>query len=168
VSFLTRCPICPYCILIKTISAEIKPAVNQIEAHPYLQQRALLEWSKQQGILISAYSPSGNNIYGLPKAVDDPEVIAIAKELGKTPTQVLVQWAVKRGTSVLPKSVTPSRIAENFQAFDLPESAVERINRLEKNHRYNMPARLGVDIFGEHDAATLKKAREDWIAAQKK
>ncbi|KAI6778151.1 aldehyde reductase [Emericellopsis cladophorae] len=147
--------------------AEIKPTVNQIEAHPYLQQPELLEWSKQQGILITAYSPSGNNIYNLPKALDDPEVVAIAKEIGRQPAQVLIQWAIQRGTVVLPKSVTPSRIEENFQQFELPESAMERINQLDKNHRYNMPARLGVDVFGEHNEAFLKKARADWIAAQK-
>ncbi|KAG7103587.1 Aldehyde reductase 1 like protein [Verticillium longisporum] len=151
--------------LLKT--AEIKPAVNQIEAHPYLQQPELLEWSKQQDILITAYSPSGNNIYNLPKALDDPEVAAIAKEVGRQPAQVLIQWAVQRGTVVLPKSVTPSRIEENFQDFELSAAALERINKLDKNHRYNMPARLGVDVFGEHDEAFLKKARADWIAAQK-
>ncbi|KAK7402468.1 hypothetical protein QQX98_011795 [Neonectria punicea] len=147
--------------------AEIKPAVNQIEAHPYLQQPELLEQSKQQGILITAYSPSGNNIYNLPKAIDDAEVGAIAKELGKQPAQVLIQWAVQRGTVVLPKSVTPSRIAENFEDFELPSSAMDRIYKLDRNHRYNAPVRLGVNIFGEHDEKTLKKARQDWIAAQK-
>ncbi|KAM0322143.1 hypothetical protein ACHAQA_009631 [Verticillium albo-atrum] len=149
-------------------TAEIKPAVNQIEAHPYLQQPDLLEWSKKQDILITAYSPSGNNIYNLPKAIDDAEVAAIAKEVGRQPAQVLIQWAVQRGTVVLPKSVTPSRIEENFQDFELSAAAIERINALDKNHRYNMPARLGVNVFGEHDEATLKKARADWIQAQKK
>lgn len=148
--------------------AEIKPAVNQIEAHPYLQQPDFLEWNKKQGILVAAYSPSGNNIYNLPKAIDDEEVIAIAKDLGQTPAQVLIQWAVQRGTVVLPKSVTPSRITENFQDFEVPQAAVEKINALDKNHRYNVPVRLGVDIFGEHDEATLKKARQDWIEQQKK
>ena len=132
-----------------------------------MQQPELLEQSKQQGILITAYSPSGNNIYNLPKAIDDAEIGAIAKELGKQPAQVLIQWAVQRGTVVLPKSVTPSRIAENFEDFELPSSAMERINKLDRNHRYNVPVRLGVDIFGEHDEKTLKKARQDWIAAQK-
>lgn len=126
-----------------------------------------MEWSKQQGILITAYSPSGNNIYGLPKAIDDPEVIAIAKEIGKQPAQVLIQWAVQRGTVVLPKSVTPSRIEENFVDFEVPQAAMDRINALDKNHRYNMPARLGVDVFGEHSPEFLKKARQDWIAKQK-
>ncbi|KAH7020222.1 aldehyde reductase [Ilyonectria destructans] len=147
--------------------AEIKPVVNQIEAHPYLQQPGLLEWSKKNDILITAYSPSGNNIYGLPKAIDDPTIIAIAKELGKQPAQILIQWAVQRGTVVLPKSVTPSRIAENFEDFELPDAAFERITALDRTHRYNVPLRLGVNVFGEHDEATLKKARQDWIAAQR-
>lgn len=148
-------------------SAEIKPAVNQIEAHPYLQQPALVEWSKQQGIHLSAYSPSANNIYNLPRATDDPVVIEVAKGVGKSPAQVLIQWAVQRGTSVLPKSVTPSRIAENFEDFELSAEDVAKIDALNRNHRYNMPARLGVNVFGEHSEEFLKKARSDWIAAQK-
>ena len=116
---------------------------------------------------MTAYSPSGNNIYGLPKAIDDPEVIAIAKELGKQPAQVLIQWAVQRGTVVLPKSVTPSRIAENFEDFTLPAAAMARINALDKAHRYNVPARLGVDVFGEHSREFLQKAKSDWIAKQR-
>jgi L-glyceraldehyde reductase len=115
---------------------------------------------------VTAYSPSGNNIYGLPKPLDDAEVVAIARQLGKQPAQVLIQWAVQRGTAVLPKSVTPSRIADNFDDFSLPDEAVARINALDRSHRYNMPIRLGVDIFGEHDAAALKKGRNDWIALQ--
>lgn len=146
----------------------VKPAVNQIEAHPFLQQPDLLAWSKQQDILITAYSPSGNNIYNLPKAIDDPSVVAIAESLGKSPAQVLIQWAVQRGTAVLPKSVTPSRIAENFEDFELPREAFEKISALDRSHRYNMPARLGVDVFGEHSEEFLKGARADWIAQQKK
>ncbi|KAK7222784.1 hypothetical protein V2G26_010787 [Clonostachys chloroleuca] len=146
--------------------AEIKPAVNQIEAHPFLQQPELLEWSKQQGIHTSAYSPSANNIYNLPKAIDNEVVVKIAKEIGKSPAQVLIQWAVQRGTSVLPKSVTPSRIAENFEDFELSPEVVAKINALDTNTRYNMPKRLGVNVFGEHTEEELKQARKDWIAAQ--
>ena len=87
--------------------------------------------------------------------------------MGKTSAQVLIQWAVQRGTVVLPKSVTPSRIAENFEDFELSAEAMDKINKLDKNHRYNMPARLGVNVFGEHSPEFLKKARQDWIAAQK-
>lgn len=145
----------------------VKPAVNQIEAHPFLQQPDLLEWSQQRDIVIAAYSPSGNNIYSLPKAIDDPSVIDIAKSLEKTPAQVLIQWALQRGTVVLPKSVTPSRIAENFEDFMLPQEAFDKISALDRNHRYNMPARLGVNVFGEHTEEFLKNARADWVAKQR-
>lgn len=68
---------------------------------------------------------------------------------------------------MLPKSVTPSRIAENFEDFELPKEDYEKIIALNKEHRYNMPARLGVNVFGEHSEEFLKKARADWIAKQK-
>ncbi|KAK7701611.1 hypothetical protein SLS57_011660 [Botryosphaeria dothidea] len=149
-------------------TASIPPAVNQIEAHPYLQQPELLAWLRSKNIVAAAYSPLGNNIYNLPRAVDDPVVIGVAKGLGKEPAQVLVQWAVQRGTVVLPKSVTPARIESNFQDFELPKEAFDKITALDRNHRYNFPIRLGVNIFGEHDEATLKKGVSDWVAAQRK
>lgn len=93
--------------------------MNQIEAHPYLQQPALLEWSKQHGVFIAAYSPLGNNIYNIPRVVDDPLVIETAKSLGKSPAQLLISWAVQRGTIVLPKSVTPERIQSNLDGWFL-------------------------------------------------
>lgn len=104
--------------------AKIVPAVHQIEAHPYLQQQEFLEWHKQHNLLITAYSPLGNNIYNLPKAVDDPAVIAVAKDLNKDPAQVLISWAVQRGTVVLPKSVTASRIKSNFESKEYPAKAL--------------------------------------------
>ncbi|KAJ0279595.1 hypothetical protein CBS470a_009207 [Colletotrichum nupharicola] len=95
-------------------------------------------------------------------------MIEIAKSLGKEPAQVLVSWAVQRGTVVLPKSVTPSRIEKNLEVFELPKDVFEKINSLDRKHRYNFPARLGQDIFGESDPETLKKAVETWVAQQKK
>ncbi|KAF7563380.1 hypothetical protein G7046_g736 [Stylonectria norvegica] len=147
--------------------AEIKPAVNQIEAHPYLQQPELLDWLKSQDIVIEAYSPLGNNIYNLPRGVDDPTVVEIAKALGKQSAQVLVQWAVQRGTVVLPKSVTPERIAKNFEDFELPQDAFDKIAALDRKHRYNFPIRLGVNIFEEHDEHTLRNGVRDWIEKQR-
>ncbi|TID21423.1 Aldehyde reductase 1 [Venturia nashicola] len=147
--------------------AEIKPAVNQIEAHAYLQQPALLKWCQENDILVAAYSPLGNNIYNLPRAVDDATVISLAGDLGKEPAQLLISWAVQRGTVVVPKSVTPSRIRDNLKVFELPQDVFEKINALDRNHRYNFPARLGVDIFGEASPEQLKKAVEDWKVLQK-
>ncbi|KAF4151199.1 hypothetical protein CNMCM6936_004509 [Aspergillus lentulus] len=153
--------------LIAERRARIHPAVNQIEAHPYLQQRDLLEWSKQQGIVITAYSPLGNNIYNIPRAVDDPTVIQVAKELGKTPAQVLISWAIQRGTSVVPKSVTAERIKSNLEVFVLPEHAFERIQALDRHQRMNFPARLGVDIFGEVGEESARQSALEWARQQK-
>jgi diketogulonate reductase-like aldo/keto reductase len=151
-------------------TASIPPAANQVEAHPYLQQPALLAWHQARGIVVQAYSPLGNNIYGRPRAVDDPVVAEVAATLDppRSPAQVLVQWAVQRGTVVLPKSVTPARIASNFEDFTLPEEACRRIDALDRGERYNFPLRLGLDIFGEHDAETLRKGKQAWIDGQKK
>jgi L-glyceraldehyde reductase len=140
---------------------------------------------EQQNIVVAAYSPLGNNIYNLPRAVDDPTVVNLAKDMNKQPAQLLVSWAVQRGTVVLPKSVTPSRIADNFQGifqnfhgfqtrfnliidFELPQEVFDKITALDRHHRYNFPARLGVDIFGEVSEESLKKSVEDWKAAQRK
>ncbi|RAK95406.1 aldo/keto reductase [Aspergillus ibericus CBS 121593] len=152
--------------LLKT--AKIPPAVNQIEAHPYLQQRDLLEWSKDKGIVVAGYSPLGNNIYNIPRAVDDPLVIETAKALNKTPAQVLISWAVQRGTVVLPKSVTPERIQSNFLDFILPEDAFDAIQSLERHQRMNFPARLGVDIFDEVGEESAKKSALAWAEEQKR
>ncbi|GKZ22078.1 hypothetical protein AbraIFM66951_008817 [Aspergillus brasiliensis] len=151
--------------LLKT--AKITPAVNQIEAHPFLQQRDLLEWSTQKGIVIAGYSPLGNNIYNIPRAVDDQLVIETAKTLNKTPAQVLISWAVQRGTVVLPKSVTPERIESNFQDFILPDDAFSAIQSLERHQRMNFPARIGVDIFGEKGEESVKRSALAWAEEQK-
>ncbi|PYI07799.1 aldo-keto reductase [Aspergillus sclerotiicarbonarius CBS 121057] len=142
--------------LLKT--AKIPPAVNQIEAHPYLQQRDLLEWSKNMGIVVTGYSPLGNNIYNIPRAVDDP----------LTPAQVLISWAVQRGTVVLPKSVTPERIQSNFLDFVLPSDAFEAIQSLERHQRMNFPARLGVDIFGEVGDESARQSALAWAEEQRR
>ncbi|KAL2802524.1 NADP-dependent oxidoreductase domain-containing protein [Aspergillus granulosus] len=147
--------------------ARIPPAVNQIEAHPYLQQPGLTQYSKDKNILTVAYSPLGNNIYGIARVVDDPLVIDIAKRLGKDPAAVLISWAVQRGTVVLPKSVTPSRIESNFQDFIIPEAEFEALNKLDRNQRYNYPFRWGVDIFGELGAEEAERRAEEDAAKKR-
>ncbi|KAJ9606833.1 hypothetical protein H2200_008843 [Cladophialophora chaetospira] len=141
-------------------SAEVVPAVNQVEAHPYLQQPDLLDFCNENGILLEAYSPLGNNITGEPKTVDDPEVHAVAASLNMDPGQVLVSWGVQRNTVVLPKSVTEKRIIGNFQDAVLPEDAMKTLNALERHKRFNFPARWGYDIFdevGEKEIAKIAK-----------
>ncbi|OAL26623.1 hypothetical protein AYO20_10047 [Fonsecaea nubica] len=142
-------------------TCDVVPAVNQVEAHPYLQQPELLDFCNEKGIVLQAYSPLGNNTTGEPKTVDDPEVHAIAKSLGMDPGQVLVSWGIQRGTVVLPKSVTEKRIRDNFQDAILPDDVMEKLNALERNKRFNFPARWGYDIFDElGDEQVAKIAKE--------
>ena len=142
-------------------SCKVTPAANQVEAHPYLQQPALLEFCKKNGILLEAYSPLGNNQTGEPRTVDDAKVHEVGKKLCKDPGQVLVSWGVQRGHVVLPKSVTDSRIASNFQDFEIPEAEFAELNALERHKRFNFPARWGYDIFQELGEEAVKKiARE--------
>lgn len=74
-----------------------------------------MKYLEKKGIHATAYSPLGNNIYGKARVIDDAAVNEVAKQAGKDTAQVLIAWAVKRGTSVVPKSVTKSRIESNFQ-----------------------------------------------------
>ncbi|KAJ5778182.1 hypothetical protein N7520_001428 [Penicillium odoratum] len=148
-------------------TAKIVPATNQIEAHPYLQQPELTKFLKEKNILITAYSPLGNNTFGLARVVDDPAVAEIAKKLNKDPAQLLISWAIQRGTAVLPKSVTPSRIESNFQDFVIPDAEFEALNKLDRNARYNYPFRWGVDVFGELGAEEAERRAEEHAASQR-
>ncbi|EME84320.1 uncharacterized protein MYCFIDRAFT_152559 [Pseudocercospora fijiensis CIRAD86] len=151
--------------LLKNTS--VVPAVNQIEAHPYLQQPELTKYCKDRGILVEAYSPLGNNQTGEPRTVDDPKVHEIAKAVGLDPGAVLAAWGVQRGTVVLPKSVTPSRIAANLKVKELPSEHYEALNALERHKRFNFPARWGVDIFHEVGDEYVQKAAKETAAENK-
>ncbi|KIV84603.1 hypothetical protein PV11_00375 [Exophiala sideris] len=143
-------------------SSKVVPVVNQVEAHPYLQQPELLEFCTEKGILIQAYSPLGNNTTGEPKTVDDPEVHQVAKSLGLDPGQVLISWAVQRGTIALPKSVTEKRIKSNIQDSILPEEAIQKLNALERHKRFNFPGtRWGYDIFDEAGEESVAKSAKE-------
>ncbi|RAK95924.1 Aldo/keto reductase [Aspergillus ibericus CBS 121593] len=128
----------------------VVPAVNQIEAHPYLQ-----------GILVEAYSPLGNNQTGEPRTVDDPLVHRVANELSLDPGPLLASWGVQRGTVVLSKSVTPSRIAANLQVRQLPEAAFAQLNSLERHKRFNFPGHWGYDIFEEVGEEAVRQTALD-------
>ncbi|KAJ5949153.1 hypothetical protein N7454_000737 [Penicillium verhagenii] len=151
--------------LLKT--AKIVPATNQIEAHPFLQQPELTKFLKDNNILTTAYSPLGNNTFNIPRVIDDPTVAEIAKKLNKDPAQLLISWAIQRGSAVLPKSVTPSRIESNFQDFVIPDAEFEALNNLDRNARYNYPFRWGVDVFGELGAEEAERRAEEHAATQR-
>ncbi len=105
-------------------SARIKPAVVHVESHPYLPEWELLEFCNKNGIVLQAFAALGHSTE--PKLLDDPVITSIAKRVNKTPAQVLLAWAVQRGTALLTTSKTPSRIKENFDISTLPEDAMER------------------------------------------
>ncbi|KAF2101648.1 NADP(+) coupled glycerol dehydrogenase [Rhizodiscina lignyota] len=140
---------------------DVVPAVNQIEAHPYLSQPDLTDYCKQKGVLIQAYSPLGNNQTGEPKTVDDPLVQEVAKQLGRDAGEILYSWGIQRGTVVLPKSVTPSRIASNLKVKALPEDAFTRISSLEQHKRFNTSKNWGHDIFDEIGVEKCKQIARD-------
>ncbi|THX70842.1 putative aldehyde reductase I [Aureobasidium pullulans] len=137
---------------------DVVPACNQVEAHPYLTQPDLLEFCNKHNIILEAYSPLGNNQTGEPRTVDDPLVHEVAKSLDMDPGVVLGSWGVQRGHVVLPKSVTPSRIASNLQVKKLPQEAFEKLTSLAKHKRFNFPARWGYDIFDEAGQDSVTKA----------
>lgn len=131
--------------IIKT--AKTVPSANQVELHPWLAQWPLKKFCDEKGILLQAYSPLGST--GSPIA-NDPIVKEISERTGKSGAQVLISWAEKRGTCVLPKSVTPERIVSNFQDFELSDEDFEKINSLEKNnHKRFINPKWGVDVFGD-------------------
>lgn len=102
-------------------SATVVPAVNQIEVHPYFQQAALQRKNAELGILTQAWSPIGGITFyrgSGPSTLQDPVILEIAKAHGTTAAQVMLRWHLRQGRSVIPKSVTPARIAENFAVFD--------------------------------------------------
>ncbi|KAJ5249705.1 hypothetical protein N7489_000115 [Penicillium chrysogenum] len=137
---------------------DVVPAANQIEAHPYLQQPELVNFCRSKGIIIEAYSPLGNNQTGEPRTVDDPVVAEVAREVDMDPGPLLASWGVQRGTVVLSKSVTPSRIAANLQVKTLPDSAYAKLTDLERHKRFNFPANWGYDIFEEVGQEAVRKA----------
>lgn len=93
--------------------SDIVPAVNQIEAHPYFTNQAVSSYGKEHQIATEAWSPLAQG-----KVLKDPTINQLADKVGKTPAQVVLRWHIQRGDIIFPKSVTPSRMKENFELFD--------------------------------------------------
>jgi alcohol dehydrogenase (NADP+) len=126
-------------------SARIKPAVVQVEAHPYLPQTELLEFCRPKGIVLLAFAPLGHGVR--PGPLVDPVILAIAARVGKTPAQVLLAWAVQRGTALLTTPRSAARARENFNISALPEDALDQINRIQTRQRLNEVVKTGVPGF---------------------
>ncbi len=126
-------------------SARIKPAVVQVESHPYLPETELLEYCKQKGIVFLAFAPLGHGIK--PGLLEDPVIAAIGARVGKTPAQVLLAWAVQRGTAVLTTPRSAARARENFDISTLPQDALDQINRIQIRQRLNPVVTTGIPGF---------------------
>ncbi|MBW4705076.1 MULTISPECIES: aldo/keto reductase [unclassified Micromonospora] len=109
--------------------ADVVPAVNQIEVHPYLTNEQVRAYGSEHNILTEAWSPIAQG-----RVLDDPAIVDVAEQVGRTPAQVVLRWHVQRGDIVFPKSTTPKRIEENFRIFDftLDDTAMERLSGLDR------------------------------------
>lgn len=126
-------------------SARIKPAVVQVEAHPYLPETELLDFCKAHDIVFLAFAPLGHGIK--PGPLDDPVVVALAARLNRTPAQVLLAWGVQRGAALLTTPKNEIRARENFDVFALPDDAFAEIDGIQTRQRFNEVVKTGSPGF---------------------
>lgn len=112
----------------------VKPMVNQIESNPYFNNGKLIDYCKQHGIVVEAWSPLGGN--GA-RILSDETIVKLAEKYDKTPAQIIIKWQIQKGVVVLPKSVKKERIASNIDVYDFELSAddMNSIDSLNKNVR---------------------------------
>ena len=122
-------------------SARIRPAVVQVEAHPYLPESELLEFCNENATAFLAFAPLGHGMR--PGPLEDPVISDIAARLARTPAQVLLAWGIQRGTALLTTPKTAERARENFDISALPADAFEEINRIPTRRRFNQVVSTG-------------------------
>jgi len=113
-------------------NCKVKPAVNQVEFHPQLYQKDLLEYCKQHEIVVEAYSPLAHG-----SILKEKSILSIASKYKKTPAQILIRWCLEHNLVVIPKSASKDRIKENFNVFDfhIAEEDMKVLNSMNKNFR---------------------------------
>jgi len=127
-------------------AARIKPAVVQVESHPYLPEWDLLDFCREHGIVLLAFAALGHGLS--PRVLDDPVITSIARRVRKTPAQVALAWAVQRGTAFLTTSTKPGNIQGSFEISTLPEDAMQEIREgITENVRFNSVVDTGVPGF---------------------
>lgn len=127
-------------------AARIRPAVVQVESHPYLPEWELLDFCREHGIVLLAFAALGHGM--VPRLLDDPVITGIARRVHKTPAQVALAWAVQRGTAFLTTSTKPGNIRENFEISSLPEDAMREMREgIAANVRFNAVVETGVPGF---------------------
>eukprot|EP01098_Paradermamoeba_levis_P005003 TRINITY_DN2125_c0_g1_i1.p1 TRINITY_DN2125_c0_g1~~TRINITY_DN2125_c0_g1_i1.p1 ORF type:complete len:316 (-),score=101.44 TRINITY_DN2125_c0_g1_i1:28-921(-) len=131
--------------------AKIPPAVNQIERHPYLVQPEHVAFLTKHNIHATGYSPlgAGDFLPNAPKVLQDPVVLSLAKKYNRTPAQILINWHLTKGYSVIPKSVKKERLEENLKAteFVLSEEDWQELSKLDRRARYLDQSGNGVHVF---------------------
>jgi diketogulonate reductase-like aldo/keto reductase len=141
-------------------TARIQPAVNQIELHPHLSQKRLVDFCQKRGVVVTGFSPLGSSGYveiGMDRGqsvglLQDPKIVAIAERHGKSPAQVLLRWGVQRGTAVIPKTSSAGRLRENLDIFDFELTAedMDAIYALNRDMRYNDPGVFCKGMGGDY------------------
>ncbi|KAI6701143.1 hypothetical protein NL676_015467 [Syzygium grande] len=135
--------------------SKVKPAVNQIETHPYFQRDSLVKFCQKHGICVTAHTPLGGAAanaewFGSVSCLEDPVLKGLAEKYKKTVAQVVLRWGIQRNTVVIPKSSKVERLEENFQVFDfeLAEEDMALIKSIDRAHRSNQPAKFwGINLF---------------------
>lgn len=135
--------------------AEIKPAINQVEIHPFLPNTKLIDYCRSHDILPVAYSPLGSQDQ-VPttneRVSTNAEIIALAKRKGVSIAQILIAWGLRRGYVVLPKSSNDERIRSNFQVIELTDEDFEEVNKVakERHCRFVNPKDMfGYDVWAD-------------------
>ncbi|XP_021805795.1 NADP-dependent D-sorbitol-6-phosphate dehydrogenase-like [Prunus avium] len=137
------------------VYSKVKPAVNQIETHPYFQRDSLVKFCQKHGICVTAHTPLGgaaanSELFGSVSCLDDPVLKNLAEKYKKTVAQVVLRWGIQRNTVVIPKTSKLERLNENFQVFDfeLMKEEMDLIKKVDRKHRTNQPAKFwGIDLY---------------------